>query len=157
MKYLFVLVTMILCGQDLIGQSFPNSKKALDSLYALNIQKSKINNVYIPRDLEDAHKRLTKLTPVDAILKFKNGQEKDVCMKLHFGIGKWMIVNWNFYEGSRLSHYLKQKGVLHPDDMAQFILRTYHRSLNNQMINEEEITRELAVLRKKEAEYLINN
>ena len=77
-------------------------------------------------------------------------EEKEVCKKLHFGIGRWMILNWNFYEGSRLSHYLKQEGLLHPDDMAQYILRTLHRHLNQLELQKENIIAELKEARMKE-------
>ncbi|NNE16305.1 MAG: hypothetical protein HKN51_15095, partial [Saprospiraceae bacterium] len=60
--------------------------------------------------------------------------------------------NWNFYDGSRLSHFLKQKGLLHPDDMAQFILRTLHKHLNKKEIDEKEIVEYLADKRKKAME-----
>jgi hypothetical protein len=51
-----------------------------------------------------------------------------------------MIVNWSFYEGSRLSHYLRtQMGIYHPDDMARFIIILYHRSLNRQALNVKEL------------------
>jgi hypothetical protein len=41
-----------------------------------------------------------------------------------------MIVNWGFYEGSRLSHFLKEAGLEHPDDMARALVVCFHRSLN---------------------------
>lgn len=117
--------------------------------YEKNIKLTKLAGVYIPGSIKEAHKRISKLTPPAAIAKFKSAPEKAVCNKLHFGIGKWLISNWNFYGGSRISHLLKEKGVLHPDDMAQFLLRTYHRSLNGLELGEEELVEELAKDRKR--------
>lgn len=139
------------------AQKFASTQAQLDSIYAKNIKLSKLNGVYIPRNLADAHRRLIKLTPEAALEKFKTGEEKEVCRKLHFGIGKWMILNWNFYEGSRLSHFLRKERILHPDDMAQYILRTFHRSLLEKPLEEDLLKAELAAARKKEADYLLNN
>jgi len=116
--------------------------------YEKNIKLTKIAGVYIPGTVKEAHRRISKLTPKDAIAKFKAAPEKEVCKKLHFGIGKWLISNWNFYGGSRISHLLKKKGVLHPDDMAQFLLRTFHRSLNDLELDEETLVEELTKERK---------
>ncbi len=138
---------------DLSAQTFPNTRAQLDSVYAQNIKMSKLYGVYIPKDIDDAHTRISQMTPPDAIEKFKNAPDEiEVCRKLHLGIGRWMIVNWNFEEGSRLSHYLKRQGVLHPDDMAQFLLRTYYRKLNNLPEINSNIIEDLAVERKKTVE-----
>ena len=116
--------------------------------YDKNIKLSKVNGVYIPRDLNDAFKRLSRLSPPESRNKFKDAEEDMVCKKLHFGLGKWMMVNWSFYAGSRFSHILKEKGILHPDDMAQFVLHTYHRFLNDLPLEEEAMVKKLANLRK---------
>lgn len=160
MRFIFLslITTFLLSTNQLSAQYSPPSTKAeLDSLYQINIKLSRINGVYIPRNLKDAFSRIKLLTPKESIQKFKDAEEVEVCKKLHFGIGRWMIINWNFYEGSRYSHYLKSMGLLHPDDMAQFTLRTFHRSLWNKDLEEERIVKELAEARKKEAEYLLKN
>ncbi len=131
-----------------------DSETAYEKQYQKNIKLTKINGVYIPGSVREAHKRISKLTPPEAISKFASAPEKEVCIKLHFGIGRWMIGNWNFFEGSRLSHLLKGKGVLHPDDMAQFLLRTYHRHLNDVPLEEEKLAEDLAIERKKIADKL---
>jgi len=156
MKNFALLAFLFLFVQVSQAQEIPSTKAELDSVYQSNIKKSRLYDVYIPKDLDDAHNRILKLTPPESIKKFKNAEEVEVCKKLHFGIGRWMIVNWNFYQGSRFSHYLKQKGLLHPDDMAQFVLRTFHRKLSGKPLEEEPIIKELAVERKKEADYLLD-
>ena len=134
------------------SQTMPATESEFDSLYKINIRLSKINGVYIPKSMEDAFERLNRLSPPESIQKFKMAEEETVCKKLHFGLGRWIIVNWNFYEGSRFSHFLKGKGLLHPDDMAQFVLRTYHRYLNSQDLNEEELIKYFAAERKAKVE-----
>ena len=46
-----------------------------------------------------------------------------------------MIYNWGFYQGSRLSHYLKGLGLEHPDDMARFMIVSWHRHLNEKPLD----------------------
>jgi len=156
MKNLVLIAVLFSFTQLTQAQEIASSKEKLDSIYQSNIKKSRLYDVYIPKDLDDAHQRILKLTPPESIEKFKKAPEVEVCQKLHFGIGRWMIHNWNFYEGSRMSHYLKEKGILHPDDMAQFVLRTFHRKLTGKPLDEEPIIKELAVERKKEADYLLD-
>jgi len=156
-KTIVLLVIFFLysfCGIN--AQAIANTEAEYDSIYAINITKSRINGVYIPSDLADAHKRLLKLTPEKEINKFISAPEIEVCKKLHFGIGRWMIVNWNFYDGSRLSHHLKELGLSHPDDMANFLLRTLHRHMNKISPNHKEIIDHLVVERKKEVQQMRN-
>jgi hypothetical protein len=115
----------------LIGQDYPPVlRQEMDSIYQANITKTRINGVYIPKDLEDAYEEFLDLSPAEALEKFKTAPEEVVAKKLHFGIGRWMIINWSFYEGSRLSHSLRLMGLLHPDDMADFLIIYFHRRLN---------------------------
>jgi hypothetical protein len=97
--------------------------------YEENILKEEINGVYIPKDMTDAFLELDKLSSPDSKLKIIEGEEEIVTQRLSMGLGKWMIVHWNFYEGSRMSHYLKTMGVSHPDDMAQYVIGSYFRYL----------------------------
>ena len=60
-----------------------------------------------------------------------------------------MIVNWGLEDGSRISHYLKQKGITLPDDMADFMILMWHRNLNAQPLKMEE---EIAAIQKRMAE-----
>lgn len=138
------------------AQEFASSEAEYDSIYSKNITKSKLNGVYIPKDIADAHKRILKLTPAKDIKRFIAQPEEEVCRKLHLGIGRWMIVNWNFYDGSRLSHHLKELGLSDPDDMANFLLRTLHRHMNKVEPNHETLIEELVVARKKKVQNMIN-
>lgn len=110
--------------------------------------------VYIPKDLDDAFKELSDLSSPESLQKFKLSDEMTAAKKLHFGLGRWIIYNWNFYEGSRFSHYLKQKGLSHPDDMAKFVMICFHRHLNNKPLEEEEL---IKVLVDERMRYLKEN
>ncbi len=106
-------------------------EKRYNEKYERNIKKSRINGVYIPKDLNEAHQEILALAPKESTDKFKSAEKEFVVNRLHYGLGRWMILNWNFYEGSRYSHYLIQLGLSHPDDMARFTLLTFHDYLNN--------------------------
>ena len=155
--FLFIIrgtCTIQLSGQAIAREGTPEDLKFKEQ-YAINIKLSKINGVYIPANLNEAFSRLQKLSPPQSILKFRMAEELVVCEKLHFGIGRWMIVNWNFYQGSRISHLLKTKGLKHPDDMAQFLLRTFHRHLNGKTLNEEELIEKLSDSRATKTKSLL--
>jgi len=127
---LFVLLALVVTGYGQVVQEPPSTRESLDSLYEINIKQTRLNGVYIPKDLEDAFQEFVNLSPEDALADFSKAEEEVVTKKLHFGIGRWMIVNWNFYEGSRLSHHLRGIGLQHPDDMAGFLIRFFHQKLN---------------------------
>jgi hypothetical protein len=84
--------------------------------------------------------------------KFKSVSEHEAVKRLHFSFGRWIIVNWGFYEGSRLSHYLKQKGISYPDDMASVLMTCFHRTLNGVELGFEDMAKYYAEKRKKEME-----
>jgi hypothetical protein len=148
-RFLFALLVFILAQLPIHAQTFAATKEEYDSLYKVNIRLSNINGVYIPKSMEDAFSRLSALSPPEALEKFRLADEEDICRQSHMGLGRWIIINWNFYDGSRFSHFLKGKGLLHPDDKAQFVLRTFHRYLNGKELNEEELIKFFAEQRRK--------
>ena len=76
--------------------------------------------------------------------KFRKVNENTAVTKLHFSLGRWIILNWGFYEGSRLSHYLRTNlEIYHPEDMARFLILTYHRNLNGESLNVKELVEEI--------------
>jgi len=113
----------------------PDTKREIEQEYQRNIKKPVINGVYIPENIDDAMKELEKLSPPKSLDKFKYAPEDEVAVKLHFGLGRWMIYNWNFYYGSRLEYYLRKLGLSHPDDMADFLIICFHRYLNKKPLD----------------------
>lgn len=119
------------------AQDFGGTEAEMDSIYATRILLEEIDGVYIPIDLEDAFTELERLSASGDIDKFKKATEETVRDKLHFGLGRWMMYNWGFYMGSRLSHELRALGLEHPDDMAKFLLVSWHRHLNEKSLEIE--------------------
>ena len=79
--------------------------------YKENISKEFINDIYIPKDIDEAFEELIRLSKKEGIEKFKQQKEAIVAKKMHFGLGRWIMEKWNLYDGSRYSHYLRLKGL----------------------------------------------
>jgi len=124
------LVLFFSCGLTLSAQDTLSVKEQAEKNYQKRIQKEYLSRVYIPKDLADAFIQLNDLIDTESKKKFAAVEEAEAARKLHFSLGRWIIHNWGFYEGSRLSHYLRGIGLTYPDDMARFIIITYHRNLN---------------------------
>lgn len=135
MKYILHLILFVLILQPIGAQEIITNQAEFEANYQKRIKKEMINGVYIPIDLEDAFYELERLTDVDMINKFQSAPEDTVARKLHFSLGRWITRNWGFYEGSRMSHFLKEKGLAFPDDMAQCIIVSWHRKLNEKEID----------------------
>jgi hypothetical protein len=120
--------------------------------YDQRINLQKINGHYIPMDVADAMSELDKIVDMVGKAKFKTQSEEMAIKKIHFSFGRWMIVNWGFYEGSRLSHYLRGLGVTYPDDMASVLMACYHRHLNSKPLGLGDLAKIYAEKRKKEVE-----
>ena len=132
-------------------------EKEFDAEYAKRIKKSRIDDVYIPKDFEDAFVELTRLSHPEDLKKFAAEDEYEVCRKLHFGLGKWIMVNWHFHEGSRFSHFIKSQGVYFPDDMVQMVLRSFHRHLNDRPLELDNLASEYIEMRKAERDKILKD
>jgi hypothetical protein len=143
-KFVFLIMLSVVC---LHVQA--QTAAEFEANYAKRIRLEMIDGVYIPADLADAHEELSRLSEPNALLQFKQSPEDSIRRKLHFGLGRWILVNWGFEDGSRLSHYLKGKGVSVPDDMVEVIILTWHRQLNNKPL---ELADEIAAIDKRREE-----
>lgn len=138
MNYNWMLSAIfILANAALLAQP-AETKEAFEKAYQERITKEVLFGQYIPKDLTDAFVQLNKLIDTDSKIRFKSVPETEAVHKLYFSFGRWIIENWGFYGGSRLSHYLRELGIAHPEDMAQFIIVSYHRNLNKKELNVKE-------------------
>ena len=103
--------------------------------YEERIKKERLFGRYIPKDLNDAFLQLDQLIEDKDKRSFQQLSEQDATRKLYFSFQRWIINNWGFDGGSRFSHYLKGIGLLHPEDMATFVILTYHRKLNKKELD----------------------
>lgn len=128
----FFSICCLVTGTILIAQSETpvDTDAEFEKQYTWRISQERLNNIYIPRDLANSFEELNRLIDAPSRQKFKSMEETDAVRKLYFSLGRWIIQNWGFYEGSRLSEYLRKLGVYHPEDMSQVIIVSYHRYLN---------------------------
>lgn len=125
-------------------------QNAFEEDYDYRIRQQVLYGVYIPKDLADVFSQLNEKTDQDSRKKFMAMSEEDAGHKLHFSLGRWIIHNWGFYGGSRLTKYLNDIGIHNPDDMARFIIITYHRELNNKPLGVKELVEEFQEMREAE-------
>lgn len=151
-KYGLLFLFVLSLGNILAAQEGLSAEEQFQKNYEKRIKKERLYGVYIPKDLADAFVQLNKLTPREAKTSFKSVPEEVAVKKLHFSLGRWIIHNWGFYEGSRLSHHLKQVGVSHPDDQARVVITTYHRYLNKQPLDTKKVAEYYTEKRRKELE-----
>ena len=134
---------------SVMAQTPPVTLDEYEKAYQKRIKQDYIFGVYIPADLTDAFIQLNKLIEGKTQNLFKNLAEDEAAHKLHFGFGRWMIHNWGFYEGSRMSVFLNNLGLYNPDDMAHFLMITYHRNLNKEKLNVKQLIESIAEARLK--------
>ncbi|HMQ06494.1 MAG TPA: hypothetical protein PKC30_04285 [Saprospiraceae bacterium] len=151
--FIGLFITIIIYSPDIFSQdSPPSSPEEIEKVYQYNIKKTRINGVYIPKDIHEAIQEIIILSPKDALQKFSNADEDFVVKRLHFGIGRWISVNWNFIEGSRYVHYLRSMGVTDEDDMIEFTLRNLHKHLNQRDLDIESLAARMKQRRKEDFE-----
>ena len=157
-----VALTILFCCTTLNGtlwsQNGPaNNQAEYEKLYQERITKDCLYGVYIPKNLDDVMLELDKMINLESQSKIKGIPTDSVCTFLHKRLGQWMITNWGFYEGSRLSHYLRSAGITYPDDMADFLLLAYHKHLNGQPIPIKDLSVAFREKRRKEREEELKN
>jgi hypothetical protein len=128
------------------------SAQSAERMYAERIKKEYILGVYIPIDLTEAFVQLNKKIDDKSKAKFRSLPEEVAAHKLHFSLGRWMQTNWSLYEGSRFSEFLHRMGIFNPDDMAQFVIITYHRNLNKKELKAKDLVEGYKAKHKKEEE-----
>ncbi|HRW75771.1 MAG: hypothetical protein H6568_13900 [Lewinellaceae bacterium] len=140
-----------------VNEGPPSSPEEYEARYQERIKLSEIAGVYIPIDLDDAFQQLERLAPKESIQFYKEQDEDSVVNGLFPKLGRWIIINWGFEGGSRLSHALRQEGITFPEDMARVIMRSWHRHLVGQPIDlEGQVAIIQERIKKEQAERLQN-
>ena len=146
----FLILQLGLFAQPATKQYQPaGTEDDFKASYEERIKKERLMGRYIPKDMNDAFAVIGTMIEDKDKEKFKNLSEQDALHKLYFSFHRWIIVNWGFEGGSRFSHYLKNIGLSHPEDMATFVVITYHRKLNGKDLGIKELATQLKEERKK--------
>ncbi|MDX1666553.1 MAG: DUF6794 domain-containing protein, partial [Saprospiraceae bacterium] len=114
--WLSVFASMALAFSVSAQEGPPASADEYEKAYQRRIQMDYLYGVYIPSDLTDAFSSLNKLIDKESRQQFRKMPEEEVFRKLFFSLGRWIIHNWGFYGGSRLSHHIRKFGIAHPED-----------------------------------------
>ena len=153
LKLTLVFASLLLFSLGADGQTNREKEVAkYEKEYQKRIKKERLFGVYIPKDVADAFGQLNRLTTQSSKQKFRNAPEEIAVKRLHFSLGRWIIHNWGFYGGSRLSHYIKGLGITHPDQQAKLIIRSYHRYLNKKPLEMEQQVETTLAAQQKEVE-----
>ena len=111
-----------------VAQKAPSVDDPAEVAYQKRILKSRINGVYIPKDLYDAFAQLNRLMDAPTRKQLQLMTEEEAGKKLYLIM--WICNNWGMYQGSRLSNYIQKLGISNPEHKAHFLITTYHRELN---------------------------
>jgi hypothetical protein len=149
-KIISILLFLSMSMSSFAQKEPPSTLAEYKKEYNERIKKDRLAGIYIPKDLNDAFAELNKKIADKDKEKFKSLGEEEASHRLFFSLGRWIILNWGFDGGSRLSHQLKGLGIYHPEDMSTFIIRAYHRKLNNKDLALGELTKKIVDARKKE-------
>ncbi len=150
----YVLFFWGLMSSPVLGQEHPfveppDTYEEYRRQYEWRIRQEYLFGVYIPVDLYDAFRVLDEKISERSKAKLLSVDEETAWRKLFFSFGRWMMVNWAFYEGSRFEHYLRKLGLGHPDDMVRFMIVTYHRHLSGKPLEVKALAEQLAAARRK--------
>jgi len=148
---LVTLCLFVFLTQFAWAQKPPTSDTEYEKTHERRIRQKVLFGVYIPKDLGECFVQLNRLAPPDGKAKFMALPESQIPQRAFYGLGRWIVHNWGFYGGSRLTVYLNDLGLHHPEDMANFILIAYHRNLHK---NKLEIKSLLTMLKEKREEIL---
>ncbi len=140
-----LIILFIVFASNLFSQNTPEE---FEKMYQERIHLERINDVYIPKNVEDAMLELDRLTDSNVAAGLIQISEDSLASKLHFSLGRWMQINWGLEEGSRLSFYLKSKGLSFPDDMEDLLIRCWYRHLSNKDLEQEKLIENYIAKRK---------
>ncbi|WP_020537818.1 DUF6794 domain-containing protein [Lewinella cohaerens] len=126
------------------------TEEQYESSYEWRVRQERLFGVYIPNDLGEVFNQLNQLSEASGRENFQRLSEQGAATKPFFGLGRWMSHNWGFYGGSRLTAYLNQLNLYHPDDMTRFLLVMYHRHLNKKPLDPRPVVEGLLNLRREQ-------
>lgn len=113
---------------DTIQKEVLPQEDYFEKQYQINILKTHLNGIYIPKDIFDGFEQIKRLMDPSTIREFQALPEERAAKKIYLVM--WIAQNWHFREGSRLSHLIRELGITYPEHMAHFIVITFHRHLN---------------------------
>lgn len=130
LRFCLLFFSFLFFQNTAVAQKPPENDAEFEKKYKYRVRQERLYGVYIPKDLTEAFVELSRKIDDDNKAILKQMTEEEVERKLYFSLGRWVVHNWGFYGGSRLSDYIKKQfDIHHPERMAAFIIVAYHRSL----------------------------
>lgn len=157
MRYIIALITFLgLCmsAQGQVITDFPVDSSVIKE-FEKRVKLTRIEGKYIPIDLNDAIAELNKIMEDGAKKKFKEMSEDNARRKTHFSFGKYINARWHIQDGSRLTLWFQSNKIYNTDDMIDCIIATYHRSLNNQPLQFEQLAEYYFKKQKEKVDKLV--
>lgn len=150
MRNSLLLLFFILSSLPIYCQGEPaGTQEQYESSYEWRVRQERLYGVYIPKDLAEVFNQLDQRSEASGRENFRRLSERGAATKPFFGLGRWMSHNWGFYGGSRLTAYLNQLQLFHPDDMTRFLLVMYHRHLNSKPLDPKPVVEGLLTTRRE--------
>jgi hypothetical protein len=134
-KLAIIFLLFFCCANAGQAQEDTTKFRSETEKYEWRLRQSVLYGTYIPKDVNEVILELNKKIDAPSKAKFSKVTEDEAATKLFFSLGRWMTHNWSLYEGSRLSKYMQDLGIHHPDDMVRFFIIVYHRSLAKQPLD----------------------
>ena len=98
------------------------SLEAPDGMYSDKNEKTAT-----PQTLSEAISYLTNnISDEDKQYIIKNG-----AISVHHSLGRWIRNNWGLWENSELKRNLEKEGLTHPDDMSNYIIEEFLKTLTD--------------------------
>jgi len=104
-----------------------------------------LRGVYIPKDIEDCFQQIDSFWSDTVKAEVRAMTSNEFGGNTHFGLGLWMRNNWQLWGGSRLSKYMNDLGINHPDNMSGTILSLYYMYLTE---DEFDLEKEIEKIKK---------
>lgn len=96
--------------------------EAPDGMYSDKNEKTAV-----PQTLSEAISYLTNnISDEDKQYIVKNG-----AISVHHSLGRWIRNNWGLWENSELKRNLEKEGLTHPDDMSNYIIEEFLKTLTD--------------------------
>lgn len=75
----------------------------------------------IPRNIEEA------IAGLDSLISMEDREylKENGSVSVHHTLGRYIRNEWGLWTGSELKGELEKKGLTHPDDMSDYIIREY--------------------------------
>ncbi len=92
-----------------------------------------------PKDLVEAIARLEAELTIEELARVRSADER--MTEFHFGLGMHLRNAWGLWSNDALSTWFVDRGVPHPDDMSEVILRSLWRDLHGlpPLIDEDDL------------------